>query len=174
MSLNGRALDKKPFCLVGMMGCGKSSVGELLAQQLHVPFYDSDLEIERESGKSITELFQERGEIAFRELERAAILRLVDGVPGVLSIGGGAFIQEANRTVLLERMECFYLKTRPETIYERVKEFTHRPLLQNQDPLGTLKKLLSERESFYQLCPAVVETDGKALEQIVQEIIAAH
>ncbi len=171
MRLDSMSVLRKPLCLVGMMGCGKSAVGALLAQRLKVSFYDSDLEIERESGKTIPELFQESGEKGFRLLEKNVILRLLEGEVGVLSIGGGAFVQDLVRAILLERMDCIYLKTKPETLYERVKGFTNRPLLQNQDPLGTLKKLLSERECFYQQSSRTIETDGKEIDRIVQEIL---
>ncbi len=160
----------RPICLVGLMGCGKTSVGELLAKHLNVPFYDSDVEIERVTGKTIPEIFKEQGEPAFRQMERETIFRLLDQSTGVLSIGGGAFIQDEVRRLLLERADCVYLKTTPETLFNRVKGFTHRPLLQNEDPLGTLKKLLNDREPFYLQASQVIETEGKSLEEVAEEI----
>lgn len=162
---------KKPLCLVGMMGCGKSSVGKILAHRLHVSFYDSDQEIEQESGKSISQIFEERGEKEFRNLERLTILKILDQSPGVLSIGGGAFIQEALRLILLERADCIYLKTGADTIYQRIKEATHRPLLQTPDPLSTLNQLLQSREKFYLLSPKIIQTDGLSLEAVVESIL---
>ena len=114
---------------------------------------------------------KEQGEAEFRRVEQETILRLLDQPAGILSIGGGAFIQDEVRRILLERADCIYLKATPETLFNRVKGFTHRPLLQNEDPLGTLKTLLEVREPFYLKCSMVSETDGLSLDAVAENLI---
>jgi shikimate kinase len=171
MSLESPSRLSRSISLVGLMGCGKTSVGEMLAKRLQVPFYDSDQEIERMTGKSIPEIFKEEGETLFRKMECEAIFRLLDQPAGILSMGGGAFVQEPVREILLKRTESVYLKANAETLFERVKGSNHRPLLQNEDPLGTLKKLLKEREPFYLQASRVIETEGKNLEEVAEAIV---
>lgn len=154
------------------MGSGKSTLGKAFADQRQQLFYDSDLEIERISGKTIPEIFQEEGEAGFRKREREVILPLLESECGVLSIGGGAFIQKELRERLLQCAHCIYLQATPETLYERVKESTHRPLLKEGDPLEKLKSLLRDREPYYLQCHQVIQTDGKSVEQLLQSMIS--
>lgn len=163
--------SKKFICLVGLMGCGKSSIGKLLSEKLQLPFYDSDKEIEKLIDKSISDFFREKTESEFRTIEKTIILNLLNHPNGIISIGGGAFIDDDLRFSLLEKCYCVYLKTKPETCYEHVKHSTNRPLLNDVDVLKTLKNLFSEREKFYLKSDKIITIDGLTLDQVFEETL---
>ena len=135
--------------LVGMPGCGKSTVGRHLARQLGLRFLDSDTEIERQLGMPIRDYFEQHGESAFRDAEQEVIEALA-GEPGVLlATGGGAVLRPSNRDALHSRTHVFYLRATPEELHRRLRNDTHRPLLQVEDPLRRLRDLYRERDPLY-------------------------
>jgi len=135
--------------LVGMPGCGKSTVGRHLARQLGLRFLDSDSEIERRLGMPIRDCFEQRGESVFRDVEQDVIDDLT-GQPGVLlATGGGAVLRPSNRDALHSRSHVFYLRATPEELHRRLRHDTHRPLLQVEDPLRRLRELYRERDPLY-------------------------
>jgi shikimate kinase len=147
------------LALVGMPGCGKSTVGRHLARQLGLRFLDSDSEIERRIGMPIKDYFAARGEDAFRQVEQDVIeeLSALDGV--VLATGGGAVLRPSNRHALHSRMHVFYLRSSPEELHRRLRHDTHRPLLQVADPQRRLRELYRERDPLYRrTAHFVVET----------------
>ncbi len=147
------------LALVGMPGCGKSTVGRHLARQLGLRFVDSDGEIERRIGMPIKDYFAARGEDAFRQVEQDVIeeLSALDGV--VLATGGGAVLRPSNRDALHSRMHVFYLRSSPEELHRRLRHDTHRPLLQVADPQRRLRELYRERDPLYRrTAHFVVET----------------
>lgn len=147
------------LALVGMPGCGKSTVGRHLARQLGLRFVDSDSEIERRIGMPIKDYFAARGEDAFRQVEQDVIeeLSAQDGV--VLATGGGAVLRPSNRDALHSRMHVFYLRSSPEELHRRLRHDTHRPLLQVADPQRRLRELYRERDPLYRrTAHFVVET----------------
>lgn len=154
------------------MGSGKTTLGEKLAQSRGIPFYDSDAMIEAAAHKSISAIFQEEGETGFRKRERDIIFQILTLPIGVISIGGGAFVQKEIREALLKQAQCIYLKASAETLYERVKGFAHRPLLQNEDPLATLKNLLQTRSPFYEQCHQVIETEQKSVDEMIGQLVS--
>jgi shikimate kinase len=135
--------------LVGMPGCGKSTVGRQLARQLGRRFVDSDTEIEQQIGCSIREYFDQAGEAAFRDVEQAVIARLVQGDDLVLATGGGVVLRPANRDALHGHSTVFYLRSTPEELARRLRHDTQRPLLQGGDPLRKLRELYRERDPLY-------------------------
>jgi shikimate kinase len=137
------------IALVGMPGCGKSTVGRHLARQLGLDFADSDTEIERRLGCSIREFFDREGEDAFRDVEQQVIDELTAGDDQVLATGGGAVLRPANREALHDRCQVFYLRSNPEELFRRLRRDTHRPLLQVADPLRRLRELFRERDPLY-------------------------
>ena len=144
-----RAICAKPIALVGLMGVGKTTVGRRLSKRMAVPFYDSDEEIEKASGRTVAGYFRDHGEAAFRDGEKRVIERLLDGTPIVLATGGGAFIPEDTREVLLENALTIWLKGDFETIMERVSRKNTRPLLQVADPKARMRELMDERYPIY-------------------------
>lgn len=144
-----RALRAQPIALVGLMGVGKTTVGRRLSRRLGVSFYDSDEEIEQASGRSVAGYFRDHGEADFRAGERRVIERILTGDPVVLATGGGAFIPEDTRKILLENSITVWLKGDFETIMERVSRKNTRPLLQVADPRARMRELMDERYPIY-------------------------
>ena len=135
--------------LVGMPGCGKSTVGRHLARQLGLKFVDSDSEIERRLGMPIRDYFEQQGENAFREVEQDVIDELSKLPGALLATGGGAVLRPSNRDALHSRTHVFYLRATPEELHRRLRHDTHRPLLQVADPLRQLRELYRERDPLY-------------------------
>ncbi len=158
-----------------MMGCGKTSVGRELARRLDVPFLDSDEEIVRASSYEIPELFKRFGEVYFREKETQVILRLLQGEPKVLSTGGGAWMNHANRLNINRHGVAVWLSADVGVLWSRVKGRTGRPLLQTDNPYQTLKELCESRTPVYARAPVHVGAlpqDGVAdtTERVISEL----
>ena len=143
----------KPIVLVGLMGAGKTTVGRRLAQKLGLPFVDADHEIEEAAGMTITDIFDRFGEAHFRDGERRVIARLIDGKPKVIATGGGAFIQEPTRKLILEQALAVWLEAEPDVLAERVRRRDTRPLLRGRDPAEVLTELAAVRNPFYAMAP---------------------
>lgn len=158
--------------LIGFMGCGKSTVGLRLSYRLRRTIIDTDKEIEREEQRTISEIFATDGEAYFRDRETACLRKLTGSANNqIISVGGGLPMREENRALLHDLGQVFYLCAEGETIYERVKDDTTRPLLQVDDPLKKIKTLLEERDPYYTAAADVVVTvDGKSFSQILDEI----
>lgn len=135
--------------LVGMPGCGKSTVGRHLARQLGLQFVDSDAEIERAIGMPIRDYFAAHGEAAFRDVEQDVIDALTQRQSLVLATGGGAVLRPSNRDALHSRTHVVYLRSTPEELFRRLRHDTHRPLLQVPDPQARLRELYRERDPLY-------------------------
>ena len=140
---------KRPIVFVGMMGSGKSAVGSAAAKILGVPFVDCDREIEASAGMSISSIFSEFGEARFRDTETRVLNRVLQGPPTIIAAGGGTFMNEKNRDEIGKNAISVWLKVEPDTLWQRVKNKTTRPLLKTPDPRGTLMELLREREPIY-------------------------
>lgn len=162
-------LDRS-IALVGLMGAGKSTIGRRLAKRLGLPFVDADDEIERSSGYTIAEIFDRFGERAFREGERRVIVRLVEGPPQVIATGGGAFADEASRSLILERCIAIWLDADIETLVERLGRRGHRPLLSGRDPRETIAALAETRNPFYALAHLRVASGAGPHEIVVDAI----
>ena len=135
--------------LVGMPGCGKSTVGRHLARQLGLHFTDSDTEIERRIGMPIREFFDQHGEAAFRDVEQDVIDELTQTDSTLLATGGGAVLRPSNREALHARTHVFYLRATAEELHRRLRHDTQRPLLQVEDPLKRLRELYRDRDPLY-------------------------
>lgn len=163
--------------LIGLPGCGKSSVGRHLALALHYTLVDLDLEIVHRTGKPIPEIFEEVGESGFREMEQS-VLESVHGYRNeqgiVLATGGGVVVTEACREILKSHWKTIYLEaTIPTLRYRLEAERVGRPLLHGQDPLeDRLKRLLREREILYQdTAHQTIQVDNKSPSEIAQAIV---
>ena len=165
---------RKTVALVGMMGAGKTAVGTALARRLDAPFLDSDAEIERAARMSIEEIFARDGEAFFRSRETEVIARLVEGPPGILSTGGGAWLQPDNRTVISGHGVAVWLKADLEVLWARVRHKTTRPLLRTADPRATLASLYAARQPLYALADLTVVSDAAVtVPEMVDRVIAA-
>ncbi|MGE3477184.1 MAG: shikimate kinase [Rhodospirillaceae bacterium] len=152
-----RALDRT-IVLVGLMGAGKSCIGRRLAGRLGVPFIDADAEIEQAAGCSIGEIFQKYGEPYFRDGERRVMTRLLHGTPSILAAGGGAFMDPDTRALIRERAVSVWLKADLDTLSQRTRGRTHRPLLNGSDPREVLARLIDARYPVYAQSDIAVET----------------
>lgn len=158
--------------LVGPMGAGKSTVGRLLSSMLGREFIDSDAEIVRRAGMDIPGLFAQRGEEGFRELEAEILADLTSRRGLVLATGGGAVKRPENRQCLRNRGRSFYLLATPEAQFARTRGDSQRPLLRNDDPLGTLRRLFAERDPLYREAAGdVVDTSGLSPRQVAESIV---
>lgn len=158
--------------LIGFMGCGKTTVGLRLSYRLRRTVIDTDKEIEKEEQRTISEIFATDGEAYFRDRETACLRKLTESADNqIISVGGGLPSREENRELLHKLGQVFYLRATGETIYERVKEDTTRPLLQGGDPLAKIGKLLKERDPYYNAAAdVVINVDDKSFDQILDEI----
>ncbi|MBK5921935.1 shikimate kinase [Rhodothalassium salexigens] len=151
----------RPIALVGMMGCGKSTVGRRLARRLALPFVDSDQEVETAAGCPVSEVFERFGEAAFRQGEYKVLARLLDGRRKVIATGGGAFAEPGTRALIRARAVTVWLKADLDTLVARTARRDTRPLLRGADPRATLARLLDRRTPDYALADIhVVSADG--------------
>lgn len=158
--------------LVGMPGCGKSTVGRHLARHLGLQVVDSDHEIEKRLGMPIRAWFEAHGEASFRDIEQQVIEQLSGGAEIVLATGGGAVLRRANRDALHQRTHVFYLRSTPEELFRRLRHDTHRPLLQVADPLRRLRELYRERDPLYrQAAHYVIETGRPSVPALVNMVL---
>lgn len=167
------ALGKRNLVLVGLMGAGKSAIGRLVAQQLSVPFIDSDHEIERVSRMSISDLFAAYGEEEFRALESRVMKRLLKSGPRVVSTGGGAFINERTRKHIKRGGLTVWLKADLDVLWERVSKRDTRPLLKTENPRQTLENLMNARYPIYAEADLTVQSRDVRKEIVADEVLAA-
>ena len=160
--------------LEGFMGSGKSTVSELLSEELMLELIDTDEVIEDTEGRTINEIFETEGEASFREME-TDLLEAIDSDHWrefVISLGGGMPVKEENRELLRKIGKVGNLRAKPETIFERVKDDDKRPLLKTEDPLAKIEELLEKRAAFYEdVADMIIDTDGKSPLEITKEII---
>lgn len=160
--------------LIGLMGSGKTTIGQLLAKRLHLPFVDSDHELEQRTGVSVATIFEIEGEPAFRHREAGIIDELSHRPSIVLGTGGGAILDPKTRGVLRERGWVIYLHSTAETSYERIRRNRDRPLLMVTDPLARLRQLYESRHPLYsQTAHFVVESYRDRPTAVVNEIVNA-
>lgn len=163
----------RPVILVGLMGAGKTRVGRRLAERLHLPFMDTDHEIENETGKTIAELFAQIGEPAFREGERRLIARLMNHSASIIATGGGAFIDPRTRAAMLEQGLVVWLRADLDTLVARTGRNNKRPLLQGVDRAEKLSELMTVRYPIYAEAHLTVDSHHGPVEQTVDAVIAA-
>jgi shikimate kinase len=162
----------KSIILIGFMGTGKTTVGQRVAKRLNWEQVDLDQEIERTTGKSIREIFVQEGERAFRALETTVLTEVLNRMtPQVVMTGGGVVTQACNVEMIREKGLAVALTAAPETILERLHTDTTRPLLAG-DIEQNVRRLLAEREGLYDFAPVQLATDGKSVDEIVDELWA--
>jgi len=163
----------RPIVLIGLMGVGKSTVGRRLAQRMKLDFVDADHEIEHAAGMTITEIFERFGEAHFRDGERRVIARLIDGTPKIIATGGGAFMQEETRALILDQSLAIWLDASPDVLAERVRRRDTRPLLRGKDPRKVLTELARVRNPVYALAPIHVVSQHAPHDATVTAILKA-
>lgn len=163
----------RPIVLVGLMGVGKTTVGRRLASRLRLPFADADHEIEAAAGMTVAEIFDRFGEPYFRDGERRVIARLIDGKPKVIATGGGAFINDTTRALILSESTAIWLSAHPDILVERVGRRDSRPLLRNRDAGAVLAELARVRNPIYAQAPIHISSHKAPHEATVATILKA-
>jgi shikimate kinase len=166
-------LGERSIVLVGMMGAGKTSVGKRLAARLALPFVDADHAIEEAANKSIPEIFAEHGEAYFRDGERRVIARLLRDRRQVIATGGGAWMNPETQAAIRASGVSIWLKADVDLLFERVKRRSNRPLLQTEDPEGTLRRLVEQRYPVYAEADITVVSRDVPHDAVVEDVLAA-
>lgn len=159
--------------LTGFMGTGKTAVGETLAKKLGFQFLDTDLMVEKETGKTITEIFEKEGEAAFRGYEKKMLRKALEKERVVLATGGGAIVDPENLKLMKEKGIVIGLAASAQVIFDRIAKMDTRPLLKTKDQMKKIQELLSERSPYYREADRIIDTTAKAVDKTVEEIIKA-
>lgn len=164
--------ENRNITLTGLMGCGKTTIGKYLAHQLKKKFVDTDAVIEEKEGKSIPEIFEQDGELYFRRIEQEVIKEVLKKNDQVISLGGGAIVNDESRALIKEHSSLISLIADPKDLHARVKRKKNRPLLSDEkNQLKTLEKLWDERKSAYMDSHFQVRTTDKSINLVSIEIM---
>ena len=164
----------KNIFLIGFMGAGKSTVARHLQKRLKMNLAEMDERIEKEQGMTIPEIFEKYGESRFRDLESELILTIGKEGNTIVSCGGGVVVRPENIEYMKKNGRVFYLKTSPETVYNRVKDSTNRPILNGNMNVEYIASLMEKRRALYEgAADITITTDGKSVDEITDEIIIA-
>ena len=163
----------RPLFLTGMMGTGKSSLGQAIATRTGLPFVDLDRRIEARAGMSVTRIFQERGETAFRVIERSLLEEeLADPSPRIVALGGGALLDRELRLRALEKGLVVALSAEAGELLRRLGTDRNRPLLEGGDRAARLRSLLEARAPAYAEAHAVVDVTSRGVLDVALEVLA--
>lgn len=160
--------------LIGFMGSGKSTIARALQRRLGFPLVEMDERIVREQGMEINEIFDKYGEEHFRDIESQLVLDIGQEEPSIVSCGGGVVIRPQNRENMKKSGKIVLLTATPETVYERVKNSSDRPILNGHMNVEYIAQLMEKRRKFYEEAADItVVTDGRTRDEIVQKILSA-
>ncbi len=165
-------MDKKDnIIFIGIMGSGKTTIGKRIAKSLDYNFIDTDQEIERITGKKVSDIFKKEGELRFRSEETLALKRIEQISPAVIATGGGIVLKKENRDIIKNMGIVIYLDADVEIITQRVSRNKNRPLLRNGDIREKVKKLSEERKDLYlELADIVIDTGSEKFENLLVKI----
>ena len=161
----------KNIVLVGFMGTGKTEVSKILAQRLKRPRFCTDDMIEFKAGEKIAKIFELEGEVYFRRLEADVIKAVSKDKNIIIDAGGGVVIDEHNVRHLKEHGVVFCLTARPEVILERTKAYTHRPILNAEDPYAKINELLGTRAEYYKRADYSIDTSDMTPDQVADKVL---
>ena len=159
------------LALIGFMGTGKSSTGQILAHQLGFQFLDTDALIEERAGASIAEIFEKNGETAFRELESKVVEELASRTDTIISTGGGLGANASHLSSLKSHALVACLWAGPEAIWQRVRHQSHRPLLNGPDAQDKIRALLKQRETVYRQADILINTEMRSVKDVAQQLL---
>lgn len=164
-------VERMHVALLGLRGAGKSTVGPLLAERMHVPFVELDDRIEAASGLSLDEIFQVHGESYYRATERSELNGLLAGEPCVVAVGGGLVTDTDSYDTLRQQARTVWLRAAPEDHWRRViAQGDTRPMADNDQAFVDLRRILATREPLYERADVVVDTSGATLEEVVAQV----
>ncbi|MCZ2203547.1 shikimate kinase [Bartonella sp. A05] len=164
-------LNQHTLVFVGLMGAGKTVIGKRVATILHLPFYDSDQEIEKAAQMTINEIFEIYGESEFRAVERRVITNLIKKGPIVLATGGGAYMNEDIRKTIQKNGISIWLKADINVLIERVSRRLTRPLLQTESPKETMQKLMEQRYPIYAKANLMINSQKKCYHAVARDVV---
>ena len=156
------------------MGCGKTAVGRVVAKVSGFDFLDTDQFIEEHVGMSIPRIFEEHGEETFRRYEREVVTRLAERNHTVIATGGGLLVDHANMDTMKQYAMVFCLWASPDSIWRRVKDQSHRPLLQTENPRQRIIDLMEERKPAYGRADMLVNTEYRSAKDVAQLILSQY
>jgi shikimate kinase len=159
------------LALIGFMGTGKTAVGRAVAHQLDFRFVDTDEMIQARAKKTVSRIFAEEGEAAFREWEGRVLEDLATADRSVIATGGGLGAQTSNLVSLKKHALVVCLWAGPEAIWERVRHQNHRPLLQTADPQARIRELLTQRAAAYREADILINTDRRSVREVAQQVL---
>ncbi len=163
--------SNKPIILVGMMGCGKTTIGRGLAAALECRFFDSDREIEKTTGKTITDLFKSEAEAVFRRREGEVLRTLLSTGPSVIAAGGGAFQDQETRALIKQQATSIWLSGAGNVFFQRAEKDGIRPLLEGAGVREKFMALYRERMLSYAQADFHVANDGLSVQTTIEAII---
>lgn len=161
---------KKNIALVGFMGAGKTVVGKVLARQLGMIFIDSDEAIVEREHRSISDIFAKDGELYFRKVEKEVIKEISQRDGLVIACGGGVVLDKDNMLNLHRNGVVVYLQASTDAILERTKNYSHRPLLNVENPKGQIEDILKIRAPFYSQAEYAIDTSKLTIDEVVNKI----
>ena len=162
---------RRHIVLIGLPGAGKSTVGRMVAERLQTGFVDIDSILNRKEGKPITMIFAEKGEQAFREMERKEVEAALANPPAVIVPGGGWAAQPGQLDAARVHAYFVYLKARAEVTAARAEASETRPVVMGDDPVARMRDLYKERDPFYAKAHATVLTEAKPAEKVADEVV---
>jgi len=162
---------KKNIALVGFMGAGKTVVGKALARHLGMIFVDSDESIVEKERRSINDIFAKDGEPYFRKVEKEVIKEISQRDGLVIACGGGVVLDKDNMSNLHRNGVVIYLQTSTDVIFERTKNYNHRPLLNVENPKKQIEDTLKTRAPFYSQAEYTIDTSKLTIDEVVNKIL---
>lgn len=164
-------MPPQTIVLVGLMGCGKTSIGKRLAKRLELPFHDSDVEVEAAAGCPIKDIYDIYGEAAFQSGENRVINRLLEQPTHILATGGGSFAYDATREVIKQKSISVWLKADLETLVARVSRRSDRPMFKGDNQREVLEKLVEDYYPLYAEADIHVDTLDEPTNSTVDRVI---
>ena len=161
---------KKNIVLLGMMGSGKSTIGSLLSKKLNVVLIDIDKKIEKMQNMKISQIFEQKGEAYFRELEFDVTIEYLKDNNKIISLGGGAFINKELRKIIKHKSSTFWLQWNADTLIKRIKNNDKRPVIKDMDH-AEIRKLISERNKTYNFSDYKIICENLKKVEIVDKIL---
>ena len=163
----------KNVVLLGMMGSGKSTIGYLLSKSINCKFFDIDKIIERELGMRITEVFEKKSEVFFRSLEEKIVIKTLQNKNSVISLGGGAFLNEKIKNEVISNHVSFWLDCSNKTLLKRIRKNKKRPIANKLDN-KELEELINKRKKIYSKAKFKINCDKLTKKQIVENILKLY
>ena len=165
--------SKENLVFLGMMGSGKSSIGSLLSKKLNIDFIDVDSEIERNTGMKISKIFENNGEKYFREIEETTTLKFLKKNNTVISLGGGAFLNNKIKKEVLDNHISFWLYWDDKTLIERIKDSKRRPIAYKSSR-SEIIELIKKRSIIYSKAMYKINCENRTKNEIVKNIIEIY